>query len=354
MSADKYVGLDVHKATTVVAVLDARGQLLQQTVLPTKTETLREFFSGLTGRAHVALEEGTQAAWLYDLLSPLVAEVVVANPRELPSRKGRTKNDKADALRLARLLRSGDLKAVYHGDHGTRTLKQLARHYGALVDDCTSVRNRIKAVYRGLAISCAGQTVYAPARRQEWLAKLENEGMRFRTSALLEQLDLLRDLRKKAERAMVREARGHGAFQTLTKLPGLGPVRTAQLIAIVDTPHRFRTKRNLWAYAGLAVVQYESDEYRVAEGGRLRRARERVRTRGLNRNGNRRLKHLLKSAAATACWRGPLSGWYQQRLEAGLAKDVAQVALARKIAAIALAVWKSGETFDETRVSKTT
>jgi transposase len=352
MSANKYVGLDVHKATTVIAVLDARGELVQEAAVPTKTEALREFFSGLKGRVHVALEEGTQAAWLYDLLTPLVARVVVANPRELPARRGRSKNDKADALRLARLLRSGDLKAVYHGEHGTRTLKQLSRHYAALVEDCTSVRNRIKAVYRGLGIGCPGQGVYAPARRAEWLARLENEGTRFRTAALLEQLDLLRELRGKAERAMVREARGQRAFATLLRVPGLGPVRTAQLIAILDTPHRFRTKRNLWAYAGLAVVQHESDEYRVVEG-KVKRARERVRTRGLNRNGNRRLKHILKSAAATACWRGPLEAWYRQRLEGGLSKEVAQVALARKIAAIALAVWKSGEGFDEERVSAT-
>jgi transposase len=353
MNADKYVGLDVHKATTVVAMLDSDGTLVQQTIVATQTETLREFFSAMKGRVRVALEEGVHAAWLFDLLAPLVTQVLVANPRELPSRKARNKNDKSDALLLARLLRSGDLTAVYHGEHGTRTLKQLARHYAALVDDCTSVMNRIKAVYRGLGIACSGSSVYASTRRQEWLAKLENDGVRFRVSALLEQLDALRALRKKAQAALVREVRRHSAFKRLTTLPGLGPVRVAQLIAILDTPHRFRTKRQLWAYAGLAVQVHESDEYRL-EAGRVTRARARVRTRGLNKNGNRRLKHLLKSAAATASWQGPLSAWYQQRIAGGMAKELAQVSLARKLAAIALAVWKSGEGFDAKKVTNPT
>ena len=350
MTADKYVGLDAHKATCVIVVLDASGALLQQTVVPTGAAALREFVSGLKGRVRVAVEEGTHAAWLFDLLSPLVADVLVADPRRLPSRKGRNKTDKADALLLARLLRSGDLRAVYHGEHGTRTLKQLGRHYAALVDDCTSVMNRIKAVYRSRAISCAGRGIYGQAARQPWLEKLDNEGERFRVAGLLAQLDALRELRKKAQKAMVEEARRQAAFTRLVSVPGLGPVRTAQLIALLDTPHRFRTKRNLWAYAGLAVTQHESGQYEV-EGGQVRRVRERVRTRGLNKNGNRRVKELFKSAAATACWRGSMKAWFDERVAGGMRQELAQVSLARKIAAVALAVWKSGEAFDEQRMS---
>src|SRR4029453_17752047 len=160
MNTDKYVGVDAHKATCVLVVLDASGTLLKQTMVPPGAASLREVFSGLKGRVRVAVEEGTHAAWLFDLLSPIVAEVIVADPRRLPSRKGRNKTDTLDAALLARLLRSGDLHAVYHGEHGTRTLKQLSRHYAALVDDCTSVMNRIKAVYRSRAIACPGASMY--------------------------------------------------------------------------------------------------------------------------------------------------------------------------------------------------
>src|SRR5205814_2204970 len=159
-------------------------------------------------------------------------------------------------------------------------LKQLARHYSALVDDTTSVKNRIKAAYRSVGIDTPGRTLYSACGRATWLGKLEEQGMRFRVSALLEQLDLLRELRTKAQRAMVAEARRHRAFALLTTVPALGTLRTAQLIAILDTRYRFRSKRSLWAYAGFAVVQHESSEYTI-DGGAVRRRRDRVRTRGL-------------------------------------------------------------------------
>lgn len=349
MTADKYVGLDAHKATCVLVVNDVAGTLLQQTVVPTSTSALREFFSSIKGRVRVAIEEGTHAAWLFDLLSPLVAEVVVADARRLPSRKGRSKTDKLDAALLARLLRSGDLHPVYHGEHGTRTLKQLARHYTALVEDATSVMNRIKAVYRSQAISCSGQRIFTASARELWLGKLANDGERFRVAGLLDQLDHLDGLRTKARKAMVAEARRHAAYACVSSVPGLGPVRTAQLIAVLDTPHRFRTKRNLWAYAGLAVTQHESGEY-VVEGGQVKRVRTQARTRGLNKNGNRRVKQIFKGAAAVACWRGVMKPWYEARVANGMRPELAKVSLARKIAAVALAVWKRGEAFDEQRM----
>ena len=77
MSKEKYVGMDVHKATIVIVVLNALGQTVMQTIIATDAQVIREFFKGLSGTVHVALEEGTQSAWLYALLRPLVKEVVV-------------------------------------------------------------------------------------------------------------------------------------------------------------------------------------------------------------------------------------------------------------------------------------
>ena len=81
MSKAKYVGLDVHKATIVIVVLNAVGQVVMQTIIATDTQVIRDCFPGLSGTVRVALEEGTQSAWLSALLRPLVTEVVVCNPR---------------------------------------------------------------------------------------------------------------------------------------------------------------------------------------------------------------------------------------------------------------------------------
>jgi len=73
----KYVGLDVHQATTVATVRESSGKIIARSILPTEEAALLEFFAGMRGAVHVAFEEGTQAQWLHDLLSPRVARVVV-------------------------------------------------------------------------------------------------------------------------------------------------------------------------------------------------------------------------------------------------------------------------------------
>src|ERR1700682_1942577 len=124
MTKDKYVAMDVHSAITVIEVQDASGKVLNQTLMETKTEHLRDFFTGLSGTVHVTFEEGVQAAWLYDVIKPLVAELIVCNPRENRLMHTGNKSDKVDAHNLADLLRLGRLKSVYHGDGRTRDLKE--------------------------------------------------------------------------------------------------------------------------------------------------------------------------------------------------------------------------------------
>ena len=207
MSKEKYVGLDVHKATIVIAVINAVGQLVMQTVIATDAQMLREFFKGLSGTVHVALEEGTQSAWLYALLRPLVKDVVVCNPRHNKLIETGNKSDRIDAEKLAQLLRMGSLKVVYKGNQEQRQLKDLARAYQNLVSDSTRVMNRIKAIYRGRGINCDGHNIYKPDQRQSWLDKLPEEGARFRSLMLFEQLEKLSQLRQAAKQEFLHQGK---------------------------------------------------------------------------------------------------------------------------------------------------
>jgi len=139
MSDDKYVGIDVHLATVVVAVLDAGGKCVMDAVIETKGQTILAFIDGLRETLHVVFEEGTQSAWLYDLLGPRVAEVVVCNTRKHEKIAGENHADRADASRLANWLRLGEVKAVYKGERGLRDLKELVHCYDYLVRDITRV-----------------------------------------------------------------------------------------------------------------------------------------------------------------------------------------------------------------------
>jgi transposase len=344
-----YVGRDVHQATTVIVVLSAEGKTTSEAIIETKTETVRDFIRGLRGQPHVTFEAGAQAAWLYDLLRPHVTELLVCNPRHNRLLASGNKSDRVDALKLAQLLRAGLLKPVYHGERGARALKEMVRSYECLVSDTTRVMNRLKAIFRSRGIACAGHDVYREDRRAAWLQKLTERGVRLRAEVLYRQLTALRELRAEAKRAMLAESDRHGARKLLLGVPKLGAVRGAQVIAAVDTPQRFRSKRQFWAYCGLAVVTKASAEYRVADGRVKKRAKAQAR-RGLNGNYNHRLKSVFKSAAQSACASEPFKQQYEALVAKGVNAALARRTVTRKLAAITRALWKRGEPFDAGRV----
>lgn len=346
MESLKYLGLDVHRDTISAAVLDDAGKLLLQTILATHAGAILDFVGGLSGTIHVTFEEGTHSAWLHDLLARRVARVVVCDPRQNALLKAGNKSDRIDARKLAELLRAGLLAPVYHGQNSAVTLKHLSRSYAALTEDTTRVKSRIKALYRSQAIASAGKKAYGRRHRGEWLARLTQAGMHRRAELLYEELDALLSLRREARRELMVETHKHDAVNLLCTVPFLGPIRAAILIARVQTPHRFRTKRQFWAYCGLALETRTSADYRF-EQGQLVRAKKPVFIRGLNGNHNHDLKNLFKSAATSAgAMPGPFHVFYEHLLTKGMQPAMARLTLARKIAAIALCVWKKGETFN--------
>ena len=311
-----------------------------ESILETKANTILEFIQGLHGNVHVTFEEGTWAAWLYDLLKPHVTKVVVCNPRKNALLKDGNKGDKIDARKLSELLRLNNLKPVYHGEHGIRTLKELSRSYLTISKDLGRVMNRLKALYRSWAIPCKGQQVYAPRHRSEWLNKITEAGVRRRAEYLYQQLDALQPLRQQVRRDLLVESRKQPATKLLRKIPCIGPIRAALLIALIQTPHRFRTKRQLWNYSGLGIETHDSAQYRFVRG-ELQRSKRPQQLRGLNKNHNHDLKNIFKSAATMATISaGPFHDFYEALLVKGRKPTMARLTLARKIAAITLIVWK--------------
>ena len=148
-------------------------------VIETKASTILQFIQGLSGSLHVTFEEGTWAAWLYDLLKPHVTKLVVCDPRKNASMKEGNKSDKIDARRLAELLRLNHLSPVYHGEHGLRSLKELVRSYLTITKDLGRVMSRVKAIYLRRSDSQSGggpsrahgrHRNRRPGRGREWEA----------------------------------------------------------------------------------------------------------------------------------------------------------------------------------------
>ena len=346
MDSKKYIGMDVHKESISIAVMNAAGKIVMECVIETKASMILQFIDGLRGDVHVTFEEGTSAAWLYDLLKPHVTKLVVCDPRKNASMREGNQSDKIDARRLAELLRLNHLSPVYHGEHGLRRLKELVRSYLTITKDLGRVMSRVKAIYRSWGIPCTGKQVYAPRHRVEWLGKISEPGVRRRAEFYYQQLDALRALRQEVRRDLLAESKKHQAWKRLCQIPSIGPIRAAVLLGILQTPHRFRTKRQLWTYSGFGIETQSSADHRSVNG-QLQRAKKPSSIRGLNRNCNHDLKNLFKGAEIVASSKpGPFQEFYNALLTKGIRPEMARLTLARKIATIALIVWKRGVHFD--------
>ena len=122
MKRAKYIGMDVHQATTVVAVRNADGKVVWETIVPTQAGAIIDLLESLSGPLHVTFEETTQAGWLYEVVRGYVKEVIVCDPRHNKSLG--SKSDRIDARKLAELLRAGLLRSVYHGPHDNTTVEK--------------------------------------------------------------------------------------------------------------------------------------------------------------------------------------------------------------------------------------
>jgi len=124
--------------------------------------------------------------------------------------------------------------------------------------------------------------------------------------------------------------------------------------SVIQTPHRFRIKRQLWSYCDLALETRNSGEYRIV-GGQLKRSKKVVAIRGLNKNHNHDLKNLFKGAAIRgAAVEKPFQEFYAALVAKGIKPEMARLTLARKIAAITLIVWKKGVRFDAEHLKQQT
>jgi transposase len=198
-------------------------------------------------------------------------------------------------------------------------------------------------------MNCSGRHLFQQSARERWIDRLDDAGTQLRARLLFAELDVQTELRKQAKSAMVVETRRHrDDLRSIESLPGFGVVRTAQLLATVQTPARFANRRAFRSYVGLSVVTRSSSDYVFGPDG-IRRRVHRANTRGLTRDFNRRLKNVFKGAALSASRRGPLTAYYQALVASGRKPEIARVIVARRLALAALSIWKRGEVFDEKR-----
>ena len=340
---ERYIGIDVHRDSSTIIVLSATGKRVRRDLVETNGPVMIRYLQQLAGRLHVIIEESTWSEWLYEILSPHVAKLVVYQAVWTPG----SKSDAIDAHGLAEKLRLGQAgPGTFKAPQWYRKLREWARVYQALSQDTARAKNRLKSQFRRRGIRCVGTGVYDPDKRTEWFKQLP-AAMRPSAKVLGMEVDSLAELKAEAEAALLQESHRNKISKILETAPGLGPIRTALVIASVVTPHRFRSKRQFWSYCGFGVVTRTSADWvKTPEGWQRVQS---VKTRGLNRNHNPTLKSIFKSAAITAISQTkadhPLRATYARLCDAGTRPHLARITIARKIAAAALAMWKSEEVY---------
>lgn len=343
---ERYVGLDSHARSCTLGVLSAAGKRLQSIVVETNGQALVEAVKRIPGRVHLCLEEGTQSAWLHELLKPHVAEIVVSMP---PKGKG-SKDDKRDAWARADELRVGSIETrVYKAPEHLAELRTAARAYNFATNDLVRAKNRLKAVFLGRGID-TDANVYDPEHRERWLRRLTGPH-RHLAQMLSQQLDRVVPVREEAESWLMKESKSHPIIRKLKTAPGMGRIRTAQVVAIVATPERFRTRQQFWSYSGLGIVTRSSADWRPGKRGSLERVQT-TSTRGLTRKRQPLLKSVFKGAAMTVILQlpnDPLHAHYQRMIDKGIKPALARLTLARRIASTVLSMWKHQEVYDPKR-----
>lgn len=343
----RYIGLDVHARSCTAVTLNERGKQLACDRLETNGDVLVRFIKLQPKGTHVCFEEGTQSQWLYEILRPHAASVTVI----VPAKHRGTKNDERDAHGAAEAIRTKSaITRVFKDDGRLTKLRDLSRTYSMIVEDSARTQSRIRSFFRARGVVTSNESLFVTSNRSDLLSRVPAT-CRDALSMLFQQLDVQTPIREMCEESLVTEAKRHRAYRWISSVPGLGPIRTARTIAIVVTPSRFAHRDEFWQYCGLGLVSVVSGEWDRSRDGAWERSRN-PRPLGLNRNHNRVLKDVFKGAAKTVIMnmpKNPLHMDYERQVAAGTEPNLAELTLARKIAAITLAVWKREEVYDPTK-----
>lgn len=340
----RFIGLDAHVQTCTVAVMGPSGRRIAEHVVETHGRALRQLIRSIPGERHLCLEEGSLSAWLYETLEPEVKELVVCMP---PPSRG-NKSDASDAwTRADEMRRNAVERRVYKAPKRFRQLREAARAYETTRKDMVRAKSRLRSVFRERGIGGIDATIYDTELGKRWRKKLP-VAYRQRAEILAQQLRTLVDAHKQAREWLEQEAAKVPIVSTIATAPGIGTIRAAQIVSIMVTPHRFRTRQQLWSYCGLAVVTRSSADWHVDAKGRKVPA-NRTLTRGLNKQRQPLLKAAFKGAANTVIRHmpsHPLHADYRRLVANGTRPDLARLTIARRIASAVLAMWKTNQEYD--------
>jgi transposase len=312
-----YVGIDVHRKRSQVAVIDARGEVLVNRNVPNGVEPILKVIGGLPPGTPAAFEAAFGTGWLVELLEGYGFDPHLVHPLRCKAiASARLKNDKVDAAILAQLLRADLLPEAWIAPPAVRQLRALLRHRVALVRLRTLLRNRIHAILADHGHDRPGGGYWSGPGRA-WLASLDLPAVsRELVEDDLALIGALETVIDRLDWEIRQRGRSDPRVKVLTQLPGVGPFIALVILAEVGDVTRFGSARKLASWAGLTPTVRGSD--RVAHYGHI------------SKQGSVLLRWALCEAAQTAK-RSPQFAASFQAIAQRRGKKIATTAVARKL-----------------------
>lgn len=295
---------------------------------------VKEYLTKLKGTIILTIEETTTSHWLYVELIDCVDRILICDPYQNRLLSSGPKNDKIDAGKLCRLLRSGLLKEVYHSCDNAYQLRQLVSAYDDLIKSGVQLQNQRSAVYRAAGLR------YKKADSSELKGRIsDNVFRRFISGWQDRSIEQYFEDKACFEELIKQTVRGNKVINNLRGLPGIGYIFALKIYAAVIQAERFPKKGKYLSYCGL--VMHEKFSGKMSYGRR-------------NPRCNRQLKSVYKTAARTAVQGGnnPIFEYYESLINKGLTHKQAVLMAARHIASVSLGMMKSGQKYEPYRWRK--
>src|SRR5688572_28073423 len=309
----------------------------------TTPAALHDLFLASQGKVdRLVIEVCHTAGWVVDLAKAVgIADVQVANANHEAWRwkNVKDKSDKQDALKLAKLSAMNQLPAVHVPQKKVRQWRGLIQYRHTLVERRTAIRNAIHAI-----LGSAGESdvkdfgkaalVRLKGLSKELLACGPEELWRGHLHCELLALEQVGGLIQGVEKKLDGLARDDDRVELLQSIPGVGPRLAEMVVAMIDDPHRFKSARQVGAYAGLTPRRYQSGQ--IDRQGRITRA------------GCGRLRKVLVQVAWGMLRHNPHGKAVFERLCKGQTtrRKQAAVALARRILVWCWAMLRDGRKWD--------
>lgn len=329
-----YIGVDLHKRFCYMTAMDASGPVLDQRKVTNDADSLREYLGRWSEPLALAVESCSFWPAFAETVEPLVERLVLVHPQRVKAiASAKLKNDRVDSATLAHLLRTNLLPEAWKADANTRQLRELVRLRIDLGRQRARWKNRVQALLHAHGMRCPVSDLFGSAGRA-WLATIAlPAGTRPVLASCLEMIDQCSQQIRVQEKRLKDSAQTDPRVRWLTSIPGIGPYSALVLLAEIGPIGRFSNKRQLYSYAGLVP--------------RLRQSAERTRSGRITRAGSPRLRWILVEAATVAARHSPAAQRYYQPLAERKHRNIARVALARKLLGTVWALLRHGICFDE-------